>query len=138
MPPASAFRHLCPVPEHFGTEPSPPIRYRTGSGLCILFIQAQDLPDAGQSGIYKNCTKEENVHPAPLHCDGGEEYTLQAQNSAVVSCVSPALAFLHKDQSGTAGPGLIRNCPAMYFLYTVLMYTYVYVQYAIMCCTVIL
>ncbi len=41
----------------------------------------------------------------------------------------PASAFRHKDQSGTADSGLVRHCPAIYLLHTVLMYTYVYVYY---------
>ncbi len=31
----------------------------------------------------------------------------------VLNCISTALAFRHKCQSGTAGHGLVRHCPAM-------------------------
>jgi hypothetical protein len=45
----------------------------------------------------------------------------------VVTCVSPA--FRHKYHSGTVDSGIVRHCLAMYLLYTVLTYTYVYVYY---------
>ncbi len=97
------------------------------------------------------------MHPARLHYDSGRGYCTsgkpkigcwwcwtcfmmfenQCRNAEkkfvrwaflpAVTCVSPASAFRHKDQSGTAGSGLVWHCPAMYFctlyLYTYVMYT---------------
>jgi hypothetical protein len=69
IPPASAFRHS--------------VRYRStavtnwvlysGPGLVtpsvFFFIPIQDRPDAGQSGIYKNCATVERRNPdSPGYC----------------------------------------------------------------------
>jgi hypothetical protein len=37
----------------------------------------------------------------------------------LVNCVSPALAIRHYAQSGNAGHGLVRHCPAMSFAYKI-------------------
>ncbi len=41
----------------------PLLRYRTGTDIGILFHLVPDWPDAGRSGIFKNCRKEERGTP---------------------------------------------------------------------------
>jgi hypothetical protein len=44
-----------------------------------------------------------------------EKVSPESEFPPVVNFVRPASVFRHQGQSGTAGHGLVRHCPAMHF-----------------------
>jgi hypothetical protein len=120
MPPASAFGH--PVSQsstgafRYWTG-SPIFRYRSGSGIGIIPVPADWMPDSPTFRHLERGTPPCTSILLAVERDTPCTYNVYTAGGrkAISECrrkVSPAWASGIRVQSGTAGQGLVRHCPA--------------------------